>query len=251
MFIAEVVETKWAYRSGLKDPDGNPLPLGSIEVRIGAHQSNLGQVRNIFARPAVFTRRMPLIGEQVLIMNGPVNDWSSSSNKGSGYMYYSPLNGTDDLVLHKFPRLWKRQGLAPGGSSGQRKADKEEPGYTFPKNPKPVDPLQPFEGDDLYEGRFGQSIRFGSTIQGGDSSIYEKKPTWKGSGNTDPLLILRVKKTEGGSNKYTVEDLSKDESSIYLTSKQSLNSFKPGFDKNQDVKQIGNWQSGGQIGLIS
>jgi len=247
MFVAEVVETREAFKSNQKDENGDPLPLGSIQIRIGSHQSNIGQVRNVWARPAIFQKRIPLIGEQVLVINGPVNDWSSSSNKGTGYMYYSPLNGTDDLVLHQFPRLWKRQGLAQGGGSGQRKSDKDEPGYTFPKVPKKVDPLQPFEGDDLYEGRFGQSIRFGSTVSGGDMSIYEKKPTWKGSGNTDPLLILRVKKTEGGSNKYTVEDISKDESSIYLTSKQSLNNFKPGFDKNMDVKQIANWAGGSQI----
>lgn len=247
MFVAEVIETKYAFKSKQKDEEGNVLPLGSIQIRIGSHQANLGQVRNVFARPAVFNRRIPLIGEQVLIVNGPINDWSSSSNKGTGYMYFAPLNGTDDLTLHQFPRLWKRQGLAPAGSSGQQKSDKDEPGYTFPKVPKKVDNIQPFEGDDIFEGRFGQSIRFGSTISGGDSSIYEKKPTWKGSGNTDPLIILRVKKPDGGSNKYTIEDISKDDSSIYLTSKQSLNSIKLGFDKNSDVKKIGNYSGGSQV----
>ena len=247
MIVAEVVENVTAFKSGQKDEKGDPLPLGSIQVRIGSHQSNLGQVSNIYARPAIFNRRIPLLGEQVILINAPVNDWSTSSNKGTGYLYFSPINAVDDLVLHVFPKLWKRQGLAGGGSSGERLIDKGEVGRTFPKVPKKVDNLQIFEGDELFEGRLGQSIRFGSTIQGGDQSIYEKKPTWKGSGNTDPLMILRVKKTQGGSNKYTIEDLGKDESSIYLTSNQSLNNFKPGFDKNSDVKQIGNFSGGSQI----
>lgn len=248
MFVAEVVETIKCFKPNQKDDQGNPLPLGSIEIRIGSHQNNLGQVRNVYARPAIFNTRIPLIGEQVMVISGPTNDWSSTSNKGIGFMYFSPLNGTDDLVLHKFPKLWKRKGLAPSGNSGQRKSDKEEPGYTFPKNPSPIDRLQPFEGDDLFEGRFGQSIRMTSTISG-DTSVYSKKPSWKGSGNGDPMMIFRVKKGSGSGNAYTVEDLKDDDSSIYLTSKQTLNSLKAGFDKNTDAKQIGNWSGGSQVVL--
>ena len=65
---------------------------------------------------------------------------------------------------------------SPTGTAGQRKADKKEWGYTFEQKPKKVENLQPFDGDDLFEGRFGQSIRFGSTVKG-DMSVYEKKPT--------------------------------------------------------------------------
>lgn len=258
MIIAEVVETKTAYKPGQKDDQGNPLPLGSIEVRIGSSESNLGQLRNIYARPLLFSsRRLPLIGEQVILIKAPVNDWSTSGLKEIGYLYFQPVNSTDDAVLHVFPKLWKREGNS-GGSAAQRKSDKEEPGYSFPKNPKRMDSLQPFEGDDLYEGRFGQSIRFGSTVVG-DMSIYDKKPSWKGSSNGDPLMILRIKKPEGSgqtqsstkkynaNSKYSIEDLGKDEASIYLTTTQMLNGLKPGFSKNLDVKTSANWSAGSQI----
>ncbi|NBU81645.1 MAG: hypothetical protein EBS55_08360, partial [Flavobacteriaceae bacterium] len=241
MFIAEVVENKWAFKPNQKDPDGNPLPLGSIEIRIGSHQSNLGQVRNVFARPCGFNRRIPLIGEQIIVLSAPVNDWSTSGTKGIGFLYMSPINGTDDLVLHTFPKLWTRKGLAPAGSSGQRKADREEH-YTFPKTPPKTINLQPFEGDELIEGRFGQSIRLGSTVTGGDMGVYDKKPTWKGSKNADPIMILRVKKPEGSSsnqnssakkfynkNEYTIEDLKDDECNIYMATTQTLNNLKGGF----------------------
>lgn len=260
MLVAEVVDTLKCFKSSQKDENGNPLPLGSIQVRIGSGQNNLGQVRNVWCRPATFNgRRIPLIGEIVSIVTGPVNDWSTSGYKNTGFLYESALNATDDLVMHQFPRLWKRKGLVQGGGSGERENDREEPGKTFPKNPKIVRNIQPFEGDDLYEGRFGHSMRFGSTVDG-DLGMYDFKPTWKGGANGDPIFILRVKKPTEGTvqtnssaqlqqpqNKYTIEDIGKDESSIYLTSTQNLPNLKIGFDKNTEVKQAANWKSDSQI----
>jgi hypothetical protein len=262
MIIAEVVETKKSFKPDQVDDDGNYLALGSIEVRIGSHQSNLGQVRNIFVRPAIFNRRIPLIGEQVILIPAPVNDWSTSGLKNIGYSYLAVINATDDLVLHAFPRLWRRKGLAPAGSSAERKSDKREWGYTFEQKPKRTPNIQPFEGDDIYEGRFGTSIRFGSTIKGGDMSVYAEKPTWDGSGNGDPIMILRVKKPTAGStqsaqtteinnNKYEIEDIEKDESTIVLTSNQKLKKFKAGFDKNQDAKKLGQYDGKSQIAINS
>jgi len=258
--VVEVVEVGKAYKSNQKDENGDPLPLGSIQVRIGGQQSNLGQTRNIWVRPASWNLRIPLVGESVFLITAPVNDWSSSSVKGVGYLYVAPLNATDDMVQGKFPKLWKRGNNVGGGSSGQRNADKEK-NYTFPDSPTRTFPIQPFEGDDILQSRTGASIRFGTTVQGGDQSIYSEKPTWKGSKNADPILILRLKKPEGGSsnaisslnifksssNKYTIEDLSKDESSIYMTVNQSLSKLKGGFDKNLEVKKLGNFQGKSQI----
>ena len=259
MFVAECVESRECYKPNQKDDDGNPLPLGSMQFRIGSHQSNLGQIRNIWARPANFVKRHPLIGEQCILINAPVNDWTTSGLKQTGYLYLTVLNSTDDLVLHQFPKLWKRTGRQ-GGSAGERKSDKEEPGYTFPKKPKRTDNIQPFEGDDLFEGRFGQSIRFGSTVEG-DMSIYDKKPNWKGGANTDPIIITRVKKPTGGTsntvnsatlnnqstNKYTIEDIESDESSVYMTTTQMIQKLKAGFSKNTDAKQLGSYKTTSQV----
>ncbi len=258
--VAEVVETKTAFKPNQKDNDGNILPLGSIEVRIGGDSSLLGQVRNVFARPASFNRRIPLIGEQVLVMTAPVHDYSARPLKAHNYLYFNPYNATDDLVLHQFPKLWSRSKHVKGGAAGPRLADKEKPGYTFPKNPKLTNNLQIFEGDDIIEGRFGQSLRFGSTVEG-DMSKYDKKPNWKGGSNTDPVIVMRIKKpTSSGdynlnfdqknnpkSKKYVIEDITSDESSIYLFSTQKLPNFKAGFQRNRDVLKIPSWSSGGQI----
>lgn len=263
MVACEVMETKMAYKPNQKDDDGNPLPLGSIQIRLGSHQSNLGQVRNVYARPAVWQRRIPLIGEIVLVMTGPANDWSTSGAKNTGFYYFSPLNSTDDLTFHVFPKLFKRSNNIGGGDPADRNYDKEKWGYTFPNVPKRMFPLQPFDGDDLFEGRTGQSIRFGTTVLG-DLSVYAEKPTWKGTVKNDPITILRVVRTTAGNspsptstqiqqstNKYVVEDIEKDDSSIYLTTSQTIPNLKGGFNKNLDVKKLAMFKTTPQIVLNS
>lgn len=86
-----------------------------------------------------------------------------------------------------------------------------------------IKPLMPFMGDSLMEGRYGQSIRFGSTAK----SQSEKKNNWSESGNNgDPILIIRngqpEKLTDDRGWVPITEDLNKDLSSIYLTSKQKI-----------------------------
>jgi len=92
-------------------------------------------------------------------------------------------------------------------------------GDTF-KEKLNIKPLQPFEGDILYEGRWGQSIRFGSTVN--DSEIGND---WSKTGeNGDPLTIFRNGQHDNGKDPWIpqVEDINKDLSSIYLTSTQEI-----------------------------
>jgi hypothetical protein len=81
-----------------------------------------------------------------------------------------------------------------------------------------IHPLLPFEGDMVYEGRWGNSVRIGSTVKNSPN-------TWSSIGtNGDPILILRNgqgKQTEEGWLP-VVENINNDESSIYLTSTQNI-----------------------------
>jgi len=257
IFFAEVVETKKAFKPNQTDDFGNPLPLGSVEIRFGGEHSHFGNVRNDYARPAAWNRRIPLIGEHVVCMNAPISDVKNDLTKDTGYIYWNPINATDDLVLHMIPMSWTRGFSKMDPPKGKRKVDFHEPGYTFPKQPKKTHNIQPFEGDDIHEGRFGQSLRFGSTVQG-DMSIYDKTPTWSGGANTDPITILRVKKPTGGvvnylqtgNSRYTIEDLSSDESSIYITSTQKLPKLNVGFKKHPDAISAPSW-AGAQVVIDS
>jgi hypothetical protein len=80
----------------------------------------------------------------------------------------------------------------------------------------------PFMGDSLLEGRYGQSLRFGSTAK----SQSEKKNNWSSAGNNgDPITILRngqpTKVSPEGWIPIT-ENITQDLSSVYLTSYQKI-----------------------------
>ena len=81
-----------------------------------------------------------------------------------------------------------------------------------------IHPLLPFEGDIIYEGRWGNSIRLGSTVQNTINN-------WSVTGsNGDPILIFRNgqgTQTEEGWIP-TIEDINNDDSSLYLTSTQKI-----------------------------
>jgi hypothetical protein len=80
----------------------------------------------------------------------------------------------------------------------------------------------PYMGDILYEGRWGNSIRLGSTAK--SKSIFANP--WSRSGtNGDPITIIRNGQ-DRNANEFgaepIVENVKRDLSSIYLTSTQSL-----------------------------
>jgi hypothetical protein len=99
-------------------------------------------------------------------------------------------------------------------------------GETF-KERANIHPLLPFEGDRIIEGRWGNSIRFGSTVKG------QIEPNdWSSTGNDgDPITILRNgqgqdpgalgKESDKGWLPIT-ELINNDDSSIYLASTQKV-----------------------------
>ena len=88
-----------------------------------------------------------------------------------------------------------------------------------------IHPLMPFMGDIMYEGRFGQSLRLGTTAK--SNSLY--KNNWSTVGkNGDPITILRNGQSRNSSDRGWVpitENINEDLSSIYLTSYQKLENF--------------------------
>ena len=75
-----------------------------------------------------------------------------------------------------------------------------------------------FEGDKIIEGRWGNSMRLGSTVKNTPN-------TWSSTGeNGDPITIIR----NGQGNQTdegwipTIEDINNDDTSIYFTSTQKI-----------------------------
>ena len=108
-----------------------------------------------------------------------------------------------------------------------------------------IHPLLPFEGDIIYEGRWGNSVRIGSTVK-------DTTNNWSVTGsNGDPILIIRNgqgTQTEEGWIP-TVEDINNDDSSVYLTSTQTipLKASSTSYDSYTTQPQSPNEFSGKQV----
>jgi hypothetical protein len=94
-----------------------------------------------------------------------------------------------------------------------------------------IKPLRPYEGDIILEGRFGNSIRLGSTAKH-DSIPKTSSNRWSNEGfNGEPITIIkngqRTKDINDKGWEHTVEDIDDDASSIYLTSNQQITDFTP------------------------
>ncbi len=90
-------------------------------------------------------------------------------------------------------------------------------------------PLLPYEGDFLLEGRFGNSIRFGSTNISNKIIDASKNP-WSSIGVVgDPITIIRNgQNPDAGVEGWipTIENVNTDGSSIYLTSNQKIENLQ-------------------------
>ena len=87
-----------------------------------------------------------------------------------------------------------------------------------------IHPLLPFEGDIIYEGRWGNSIRLGSTVTT-KPPIVKPLNNWSTSGSSgDPIIILRNGQGSSFSEGWlpVVEDINNNDSSIYLASTQNI-----------------------------
>jgi len=90
-------------------------------------------------------------------------------------------------------------------------------GRTF-KERGNIHPLLPFEGDKIVEGRWGNSIRLGSTVK-------DAPNIWSSTGTDgDPITIIRNGQGDQTEEGWipTIEDINNDDTSIYFTSTQKI-----------------------------
>jgi len=183
----------------------------------------------------------PLINEIVLLFSLPNTLIGENSNSKS-YYYINNINlwnhphhnAYPSPVEDNLPPSQQKDYQNVEGGSVRRVTDEStEINLNSPLNPSQntfierinIHPLMPFMGDIMYEGRFGQSLRLGTTSK--SKSIY--KNSWSTVGNEgDPITILRNGQPKNSSDKGWVpitENINSDLSSIYLTSYQKLNNF--------------------------
>ena len=184
-----------------------------------------------FAKPLFPNNKIfPLENEIVYILPLPNSDIQGDVNDVSFY-YFQPVNIWNSVHHNAIPDPINGNSLPPSQQQDYEQTEagavrrvtdggsEIDLGNTFVEK-LDIKNLQPFEGDIFYEGRWGQSLRFGSTVN--DSPISNP---WSRTGNNgDPLTILRNSQYNDGKDAWIpqVEDINKQGSSVYMTSTQAI-----------------------------
>ena len=145
---------------------------------------------------------LPLIGEHVVCCRA--TSLKAQTNPNSSRFYYIGI-----VTIYNE----KNENTLYNASYNSGKGLNDVPGDTF--EDKTVFQVHPFEGDVILQGRWDNSLRFGSSAPG-----RKTMDTWSlGSDNGDPITIL----TNGyADEEVKIEDVNKDSSTIMMTSTQKL-----------------------------
>ena len=220
----------------------NPSDIGKISYSIlySPLNTSLSGAVNKPAYPMWgFVKQYPLVNEIVLIFTGPTPGLNDNSQNQQSF-YFPPYNLWNDTEQNAFPDLsefaaFRNQLVQIEGYATEATPRAEFPlGKTFRlKQVDNIRTIKPFEGDTVIQGRFGQSVRFGSTnVAQGTVNSKNNVPNlnnWSNNNevdkNGDPItIILNQQGERAESEKFDtlVEDIERDGSSIYMTSTQTL-----------------------------
>ena len=187
---------------------------------------------NNFARPLFPNQSaIPLKNEIVYVMTMPNSSIQENVNEVDYYYFQSvniwgsthhnaipnPINNNDTIPESQTQDYQQTEtGNVRRVTDGGTDIDL---GDTFEEKLE-VRNLLPYEGDYIYQGRWGNTIRLGSTVT--DATIPN---TWSSTGEDgDPIMILKNGQHDEDTEPWVpqVEDINTDLSSIYLTSTQTL-----------------------------
>lgn len=187
----------------------------------------------------------PLVNELVLLFQLP-NSRIGKNRSEKSYYYMSMINLWNHPHHNAYPNPASSNALSStteeSYSNSEKGISRNSKGgiptlnlnsptnltqATFIERPN-IHPLLPFAGDIIHQGRWGNSIRLGSTAQNGVPGEGNLN-NWSDIGiNGDPLTIIRNGQPQNTSNKgweHITENIENDLSSIYLTSYQSIQLF--------------------------
>jgi hypothetical protein len=176
----------------------------------------------IYARPLFpHFKSYPIKNEIIYIIDGPISSWVESKEIAT---YYIPQSVA----------IWNHPHLNPLPNKKDENDDVSIGTNTFVYRDD-IRPLRPYEGDVIIEGRFGNSIRLGSSNfkTRGSQAIGINPWSLNSGSNAQPITIIRNgQKIEDDKRAYDYlnEDLANDLSSIYLTSNQRIIFPSPRFE---------------------
>jgi len=180
----------------ITDANGSTLPIGTILYRDISQEKEVTSTEYPALPLYTNIKQLPLLNEVVMILKGPNSD--IQSNVASSNMYYSTV-----------VNMW---GSSHHNALPEPNTDISTILGKDVKELSDINPLYPFPGDIIIEGRQGQSIRLS-----GNKSLQNKLVD--DSNNAKPIIIIsngQLQTTNGID--YIVEDVNKDPSSLYFLS---------------------------------
>jgi hypothetical protein len=203
--------------------------LGAIEFEYVSNPSGQSNVLSVAYPLYPNTKNYPLINEVVFLITLPSTGIGLTWNATRSYyvnvvsLWNHPHHNAYPENPNVAPPSQVKDYTQTGAGSVRRVTDQSTEiylGQTFLERSN-IHPLLPFEGDFIQEGRWGNSIRFGSTVKRGG-----ERNDWSSFGiNGDPITILRNGQSPSSSEEGWIpitEDINKDLSSIYSTSTQKI-----------------------------
>jgi hypothetical protein len=200
--------------------------LGTIEFETVATPTANTQILPT-AKPLDATfKSFPLINEIVYILALPNTDIGEFSTTKTNYyisivgLWNHPHHNAFPQNSNILPPAQQKDYIQTQAGSVRRVTDQSTEiflGETFIERGD-IHPLLPFEGDKIIEGRWGNSIRLGSTVK-------DTPNTWSSTGtNGDPITIIRNGQGDQTDEGWvpTIEDINNDDTSIYFTSTQKI-----------------------------
>jgi len=245
-------------------------PAIVIEVDLtnkDATKIGYAKVRPLYSYATVPEDNLPIaVPLDTNIKSYPLKDEVVIVVEYNGRMYYSQRLNYFNLInnnITKNPYSYllgdeqTKDNISQTALGNPNSAQTSEESYHYYFTPdNSVQSLLPMEGDIIFEGRFGNSIRFGGTVDKTVTKIDQRfRGTWAiGEKKGSPIIIIRSgqKKTSGTFlyKNSIVEDINKDPSSIYITTDQII-PFQPSSKKTMSYRgTYPNLWDGAQI-LIS
>ena len=185
--------------------------------------------KRILAKPlSILNKTIPVVGEYVCVQKAPSDSISAVADGDTIFYYTTPVSLQGNVNNNILENATKVEGRIVGTDYATTSAGTPNVSTRTTSDPKNkefkvvsnLSQLQPYSGDVIHEGRFGQSVRFGYTPQNSDSKI---KPSWTSTTSESPITIIRNGAgTSNGYNKFVIEDINEDDSSIWLGSKQTI-----------------------------
>ena len=194
-----------------KHTDANQYTLFSCQARLdGLVNKPIISVKPVNTN----IKKIPIIGELILVFK--LNStFKTSDNYNQEQWYYISTIDLESAINHNSISDYTAFG----------NATTKKPGNNFPETN--VNALQPYEGDVILEGRWSNSIRFGSTPSDPDADLYTipHSSEWSGDIPGDPITII-ANGNKANPRKFNIESKNDTASSIFLTSTQIINKLK-------------------------